>query len=106
MAMLGDILAAARDSAGRFEAWLRRSDPQLAGQVAAAAAADGLTPSAYVRVAVADFTRYASEEDWATLTSAIRDDADPGTVCLLAMVHWRLNAPGCAQLAAGRNAAA
>ncbi|MBO9356325.1 hypothetical protein GG851_20235 [Bordetella petrii] len=103
MPMLGDILAAARDSAGRFESWLRQSDPELAGQVASAAASDGLTPTAYVRVAVADFNRYANEEDWATLTSSIRNDADPGTVCLLAMVHWRLNAPGCEHHSAGRH---
>lgn len=95
--MLGDILAAARDGAGRFEAWLRGSDVELADQVATEAAAMGLSAAVYVRMAVADFSRYADEEDWATLTSSIRNDADPGTVCLLAMVHWRMNAAGCAQ---------
>lgn len=95
MPMLGDMLAAARDSAGEFQAWLRQSDPALAGEIAEAAARSGITPALYVRSAVADFARFASEEDWATLTSSLRDSGDPGTVCLLAMVHWRLTAPGC-----------
>lgn len=96
MAMLGDLLAEARRSAGAFQAWLDASDPALAEKVAAAAARDGLNPAAFVRGAVADFARFASEEDWATLTSSMRDSAGPGTVCLLAMVHWRLTARGCA----------
>lgn len=95
MAMLGDIIATARRSAGAFEAWLRESDPELAARLADAAADMGLGPAAYARMAVADFSRFASEEDWATLTSGLRDAADPGTACLLAMVHWRLTAPAC-----------
>ncbi len=95
MPMLGDLLAAARDGAGGFPAWLAASDPDLAGQVAGAAGRMGVTPSGYVRAAVADFARFAAEEDWATLVSSLRDSADPGTICLLAMVHWRLNAAGC-----------
>jgi hypothetical protein len=95
MPMLGDILAAAKDSAGSFQAWLLRSDPDLLRQVASAARESGLTNTAYVRAAVADFARFAAEEDWATLTSSLRDSDDPGTVCLLAMVHWRLNVEAC-----------
>lgn len=95
MPMLGDILAAARDTSGNFQAWLIRSDPGLARKVSEAAARTGVTPTGYVRAAVADFSRFAGEEDWATLTSSIRDSDDPGTVCLLAMVHWRLTASGC-----------
>jgi hypothetical protein len=96
MAMLGDLIAAARRSAGAFHAWLRECDPALADRVAEAATDLAVTPAAYARMAVADFTRFASEEDWATLTSSMRDAPDPGTVCLLAMVHWRLTAKGCA----------
>jgi hypothetical protein len=96
MPMLGDILAAARDSAGGFQAWLAGSDPLLAARVEAEARRTGQSPTGYVRAAVADFSRFASEEDWATLTSSLRDSDDPGTVCLLAMVHWRLTVPGCA----------
>ena len=95
MAMLGDLLAAARGSAGAFQGWLEASSLELAADVAAAAARDGLTPASFVRAAVADFSRFASGEDWATLTSSIRDNAEPGTVCLLAMVHWRLTVRGC-----------
>ncbi len=95
MPILGDMLAAARDSTGGFQAWMLRSDPDLARQVVAAAGQCELTPTGYVRAAVADFARFASEEDWATLTSSLRDTGDPGTVCLLAMVHWRLNVQAC-----------
>lgn len=95
MPMLGDLLAAAHDSSGRFRDWLAASDAELAARVDLAAAQIDLTPTGYVRAAVADFSRYASEEDWATLTSGMRDSDDPGTVCLLAMVHWRLTAAAC-----------
>jgi hypothetical protein len=106
MPMLGDMLAAARDLSDSFQAWLERSDPELAADVKRAAAAQELTPTAYVRAAVADFTRFAAEEDWATLTSSLRNTEDPGTQCLLAMVHWRLTVRGCREhssLAKGRS---
>ena len=96
MAMLGDLIAAARRSAGAFHALLAECDPALADRVAGAATDLDVTPASYARIAVADFTRFASEEDWATLTSSMRDAPDPGTVCLLAMVHWRLTVKGCA----------
>lgn len=95
MPMLGDILAAARNSSGAFQGWLERSNPELAGEVTSAAAASGITPTAYVRAAISDFNRFAAEEDWATLTSSLRNSDDPGTVCLLAMVDWRLNVVAC-----------
>lgn len=90
--MLGDILTAARRSAGAVERWLAHADPALAGRLSAAAAAEGESPASFVRMAVADFNRFASEEDWATLVSRLRDDADPGTICLVAMLEWRLAA--------------
>ncbi|GGE00249.1 hypothetical protein GCM10011515_20070 [Tsuneonella deserti] len=95
MAMMGDILGAARRSAAGFQAWIERTDPALAQRVAAAAAQTGLSFAGYIRAAVADFGRFASEEDWATLMSSLRDSDDPGTLCLLAMVDWRLTAEGC-----------
>lgn len=95
MPMLGDILAAARSSSGRFQAWLEKSDPELGEAVKRAATAQGLTATGYVRSAIADFNRFAAEEDWATLTSSLRNSDDPGTTCLLAMVHWRLTARSC-----------
>lgn len=95
MPMLGDLLAAAKGSAAGFQSLLLASDPELARRVAAAADATGLSPTGYVRAAVADFSRFASEEDWATLTSSLRDSGDPGTTCLVAMVDWRLTASAC-----------
>lgn len=93
--MMGDLLAAARRSAGGFQAWLEASDSELAGVVASAATREGLSPARFVRGAIADFSRFAAEEDWATLVSSMRDSADPGTICLTAMVHWRLTVRGC-----------
>lgn len=95
MPMLGDMLAAARQSSGGFQEWLKRSDPSLALEVERAAKAEGLTVTTFVRVAIADFNRLATEEDWATLTSSLKNTEDPGTVCVLAMVHWRLTARRC-----------
>jgi hypothetical protein len=95
--MLGDILAAARHSSAGFQAWLDCSDPGLAAEVNRAALQQGMTPTGYVRMAMSDFNRFASEEDWATLTSSLKSTDDPGTTCLLAMVHWRLTAVGCSE---------
>lgn len=95
MPMLGDMLAAARHRTSGFLSWLEASDPALAARVQQAAVGSGLTPTGYVRAAVAEFARFAPEEDWASLTSSMRDSEDPGTVCLLAMVHWRLTAKSC-----------
>ena len=93
MPMLGDLLAMARDSAGAFPAWLAASDAELAARVTEAAAREGDSPTAFVRAAVSDFNRFASEENWATLTSRLRGgNDDPGTVCLVAMVEWRFEA--------------
>ncbi len=98
MPMLGDMLAAARDSSGHFQAWLERSDPELAIRGSASLRAlQGMSPTGYVRAAMSDFNRFASEEDWATLISSLKTTDDPGTLCLLAMVHWRLTARGCAE---------
>lgn len=97
MPMLGDMLAAARDSSGQFQAWLELSDPELASEVQRASEHQGMSPTGFVRAAMSDFNRFASEEDWATLTSSLKTTEDPGTLCLLGMVHWRLTARGCAE---------
>ena len=95
MAMLGDILAAARNGASSFQPWLKEANPELAAAVDEAAHAEALTATSYVRVAISDFARFASEEDWATLTSTLKRTEDPGTACLTAMVDWRLTAKAC-----------
>ena len=96
MPMLGDVLAAARRSSGDFVRWLEAADAELAGRIATAADAASESPTSYVRAAVTDFGISASEEDWATLTSRLRDTDDPGTVCLATMVEWRLAAEAAA----------
>jgi hypothetical protein len=97
MPMLGDLLAAARRGAGDFLTWLRASDPALATAVESAAQANQVTPTSFVRSAIADFSQFASEEDWATLSSNLKKTEDPGTACLLAMVDWRLTVKACQQ---------
>jgi len=92
---LGDVLAAARNSAGDLEAWLSRADPQLASDTAQAADRIGIGISTYARMAVADFSRLAGEEDWATLISSVNENPDAGATCLSTMVRWRLDAPAC-----------
>lgn len=92
MPMLGDVLAAARRSSAGFTRWLDAADPDVAARVAEAAARWGVGTTGFVRTALADFSRFASEEDWATLTSHLKNTDDPGTACLLGMTHWRLTA--------------
>lgn len=90
MAMLGDILAEARRSSGAFQTWLRETMPGLLSEVEAAAERSGESTAEFVRGALSAFSQIASEEDWASLTSRMRDSSDPGTACLLTMVRWRL----------------
>ncbi|WP_173934935.1 hypothetical protein [Chelativorans sp. Marseille-P2723] len=90
MAMLGDILAEARRSSDEFESWLGECMPDLLARIGKAAERSGESAAEYVRGALADFSQFASEEEWAGLTSRMRDSADPGTACLLTMVRWRL----------------
>lgn len=93
MAMLGDLLAAARRASGDFEVWLGRHDPVLLTRVRGAAEAEETSPGALVRAAVADFSNDASGEDWASVTSMMRDSDDPGVDFLAAVLRWRLD-PG------------
>ena len=92
MPMLGDLLATARYATGAFAKCLEASDPALMARVKQASERAGETPTAVVRNAVHDYTCYASDEEWTMLTSRLRNSADPGETCLLAMVHWRLGA--------------
>lgn len=95
MALLGDLLGAARRESSRFVASIGTVDPVLARGLAESAGRLDLDPGAFVRLALSDFARLASEEDWATLMSGIRDSADPGMTCLAGMVEWRIGAVGC-----------
>src|SRR5690606_31639433 len=60
MPMMGDLLAAARDNAGGFEKWLECADRDAAGRLRNAASANNVTPSAFVRKSVAEFSRFAA----------------------------------------------
>ena len=95
MTTLGDILGAAKRSAPRFQAWIEAADPALAEDMRQAADRAGEGPASFARVAVADFSRFADEEDWAELMRIVRDEGNPGTACLTAMVRWRLEARSC-----------
>lgn len=95
MATLGDILAAARRSAPGFLQFMETADPALADDIRAAAAGSGNSPATFTRSAIADFSRFANEDDWAQLTRIVRDDADPAMAGLAAMIRWRLAVPGC-----------
>lgn len=88
--MLGEILAAARRSGADVETWLKPADPALWDAVQAEAARQDEDAAMFARVAVAEFSNRAGEEDWAMLLSKMRDTDDPGRALLLTMIRWRL----------------
>lgn len=94
MMMLGDILALARRSGTSFQSWLVSENPGLAVRIDDAAAREATDFGGYIGLAVSDFTEHASAEDWATLTSRLRNADDPGRVCIESMIDWRLEATG------------
>ena len=93
--MLGDALSLARRSGN--EAMLAHAPPGLADPLDAFARTEGVGRAQAARIAVADFSRFADEEDWATLISHIRTAVDPAVVCLTAILDWRLRQLGCAE---------
>jgi hypothetical protein len=88
--MLGDVLAAARRSGAGIEKWLEPADPELWKTLQSEMMRHHGDPADFARMAVADFSEHASEEDWAMLVSRMRDAADPGRALLLTMMRWRL----------------
>ena len=94
-ATLGDMLGWARRSAAGFQKWAEAADPKLIDDVKEATADSGECFTGFVRVAIADFSRFADAEAWAQLSRMVRDSDDPGLACLVAMVRWRLAAPHC-----------
>lgn len=92
--MLGEVLAAARKSGAGMEDWLASAEPEIWAALGEAAEAEGMDHAGYARMAVADFSNRAPEEDWATLMGRIRDAQDPGQACLLSMITWRLSNTG------------
>lgn len=97
MPTLGDILGSAKRSAAGFQKWVEAADPGFAEEVKRAAEHSDASLAGFARAAVADFSRFADEEEWAQLTSVLRDSEDPGAACLATMVRWRLakSCPDC-----------
>ena len=89
--MLGEVLAAARNSGDGIKDWLAPAEPEIWDALGKAAEAEGMDHAAFARMAVADFSNNAPEDDWATMMGRIRDAQDPGQACLLSMITWRLS---------------
>lgn len=101
MATLGDILGAAYRSAAGLQRWVTAADPELAETLARMGTKTGQSSAVIARSAVADFSNFATEEDWAQLVRIMSDHPDPGRACLAAMVNWRIHAAHCARHGAG-----
>lgn len=95
--MLGDYLALAKNAGADIQGWLAAAGPVQARALEKLAATEKISPARAARIAVADFSRFASEEDWATLISYVRDAADPALACLGAIVDWRLSQKPCSK---------
>lgn len=91
MATLGEILGAAKRSASGIERWLQMEDPEFARRIDQASQETGVSVSGFARMAVANFSRFAQEEDWARLIRILRDSDDPGSDCLAFMLRWNLD---------------
>lgn len=103
--MLGDILAAAHRSGAGIETWLKPADPALWEFLSAEAGRQDLVPADIAQTAMAAFSDHASEEDWATLISKMRDAGDPGRVMLMTMIKWHLDTQQSDNAAAKREVA-
>ena len=76
--MLGDILSLARRGAN--DAVLADAPANLREPLDAFATAESVGRAQAARIAVADFSRFAAEEDWATLISHVRTADDPAVM--------------------------
>ena len=88
--MLGQTLKELARTSDETVALELLPDLVLLGRTRAAATAAGLSLNQYVLGACRAFLEHAGEEDWATLTSHLKNTDDPGTACLLGMTHWRM----------------
>lgn len=93
--MLGDYLALAKNAGADIQGWLARAGPLQARSLEKLASEECVSPARAARIAVADFSRFAGEDDWATLISHVRVAADPALACLAAIVEWRLAQKPC-----------
>lgn len=86
--MVGDILGAARRSAISLPDWIERRAPELARRCAEVAGKNGI--SNWLQSTVGWFELHATGDDWADLTSKMRDSEAPGEIFLITMVEKRL----------------
>ena len=86
---LGELLAQG-GSADELEAWLDATDPELADRVRAAALADNLDVTAFVRRAVAHFVDNAGDESWTHLISAAQGAKDPAIAAMASLLRTKL----------------
>ncbi|MDT0576046.1 hypothetical protein RM533_07580 [Croceicoccus sp. F390] len=93
--MLGDYLALAKKAGADVHGWLAAAGPLQARALEKLAQQEDLAPARAARMAVADFSRFAGEEDWTTLISHVRVAPDPALACLGAMIDWRLAQKPC-----------
>lgn len=93
--MLGDYLSLAKSAGADIQSWLAGAGPIQARALDQLAASENISPARAARMAVVDFSRFASEEDWATLISHVRVAGDPALACLGAIVDWRLAQKPC-----------
>lgn len=87
---LGDLLQDRDGVAERVETWLDEADPELAGQVRTAAAADQIPFSDFVRDQIADFVGEADDERWTQLISAAQGAEDPALGCVRAILKGKV----------------
>jgi hypothetical protein len=85
---LGDLLALGRST--NLRGWLDVQEPALVERLQAEAQARGETIAQFLRIATADFLAEADHEVWASLISELRDNADPGAVCVARVMAFRL----------------
>lgn len=86
---LGELLSQG-GSADELEAWLDATDPELADRVRAAALADKLDVTGFVRRAVAHFVDNAGDESWTHLISAAQGAKDPAIAAMASLLRAKL----------------
>jgi hypothetical protein len=95
MMMLGQTLNALARTTDESATLELLPDLVLLGRARAAAAASGLSLNQYVLGACRAFLDRASEEEWASLMSRLRDGAEPGVTLVALSVRLKLGAPAC-----------
>lgn len=80
--LLGDVIARFEDPAFADEALLAIDDLVLTARIAAAAAAEGVTPGEFAVQCIGRFVNAANDAEWLSLVGLISRADDPGQVFL------------------------